>query len=467
MMGGTLKVQSALGLGSEFTLTIPFGTTPEQEAIDVTETKPWQGRRILIVDKHATTLTSLSHIMHAWPCEIQFANNEGKAIAFLDNETQKPFALVIADGQMQALRARVYQANIPLILMSSAFNKGRLVQDDSSYAQQTVVLKPVIARHLQEAMQQLLNPDADSDDLLSRGKRSGHSRSSSVAAIHRLDGSRILLVEDNPMNQIVARTLLEQAGATVTILDNGQKAVDLLRPAHASSAFDIILMDVQMPVLDGFSATRILRQELHCRLPIIAMSAGVMESEKAQCTASGMDDFIAKPIDVDQMFVTIHRHLNIDHRHKTAAASPAMLAPEPPATKEANIQVDPAPSNEKDRYFDPTQVEEMCDCDATARVMMLDLIKKFIASADPQMQEVRSAWNDGRIEEAARMLHSMRGAIGSLGAKPFADIALTLEKAVRAESSDQVTRLMHETEHALQQTVAEVADWLTAYDTPE
>ena len=108
------------------------------------------------------------------------------------------------------------------------------------------------------------------------------------------------------INQNVARGILEQAGAQVMVADNGQLALDQL----SGGAFDLVLMDVQMPVMDGFTATRKIRQELRLTLPVIAMTAGVMESEREQCTSAGMDDFIAKPIDVEQMFATLARHLS-------------------------------------------------------------------------------------------------------------------------------------------------------------
>jgi signal transduction histidine kinase/CheY-like chemotaxis protein len=119
-----------------------------------------------------------------------------------------------------------------------------------------------------------------------------------------LDGLRILLVEDNPINQNVARGILEQARAVVTVADNGQLALELLR----SNDYDLVLMDVQMPVMDGFTATQKIRKELQLTLPVIAMTAGVMESEREQCMQAGMDDFIAKPIDVEQMFATLARY---------------------------------------------------------------------------------------------------------------------------------------------------------------
>jgi PAS domain S-box-containing protein len=122
----------------------------------------------------------------------------------------------------------------------------------------------------------------------------------------RLQGLRLLLVEDHPLNQLVARGMLEHAGASVEVAENGQLAVDRLR-GHAAD-YDIVLMDVQMPVMDGYEATRHIRHTLGLKLPVLAMTAGVMQSEKDQCIDAGMDDFIAKPVDVEQMLDTISRH---------------------------------------------------------------------------------------------------------------------------------------------------------------
>jgi PAS domain S-box-containing protein len=122
----------------------------------------------------------------------------------------------------------------------------------------------------------------------------------------RLQGLRLLLVEDHPLNQLVARGMLEHAGASVEVAENGQLAVDRLR--DRAEDYDIVLMDVQMPVMDGFEATRHIRHTLGLKLPVLAMTAGVMQSEQDQCIDAGMDDFIAKPVDVEQMLDTISRH---------------------------------------------------------------------------------------------------------------------------------------------------------------
>ena len=123
----------------------------------------------------------------------------------------------------------------------------------------------------------------------------------------RIDGVRILLVEDNPINQLVAKSMLDYVGASIDSVENGREAVDLLRTE--SHRYDLVLMDVQMPEMDGFEATRLIRSELKLTLPVLAMTAGVMASEREQCIASGMNDFIAKPIDVEEMLRAIVRNL--------------------------------------------------------------------------------------------------------------------------------------------------------------
>jgi PAS domain S-box-containing protein len=127
-----------------------------------------------------------------------------------------------------------------------------------------------------------------------------------VIAPGRLAGLRLLLVEDHPLNQVVACGMLEHAGAKVEVVENGQLAVERLRERAAD--YDIVLMDVQMPVMDGYEATRRIRRELGLRLPVLAMTAGVMKAEQDQCIAAGMDDFIAKPVDAEQMLAIISRH---------------------------------------------------------------------------------------------------------------------------------------------------------------
>jgi CheY-like chemotaxis protein len=183
---------------------------------------------------------------------------------------------------------------VPVILMVSAFGQGKLLHTDGAQTAHAVLLKPVTAGRLDDTLQQARAGDGDVDQ-------------DGQAGVPRIDGARILLVEDNPINQLVAGSMLTHAGASIEAVDNGLAALERLRTdAHR---YDLVLMDVQMPEMDGFEATTRIRGELGLTLPVLAMTAGVMESEREQCIASGMNDFIAKPIDVEQMLRAIARNL--------------------------------------------------------------------------------------------------------------------------------------------------------------
>ena len=181
-----------------------------------------------------------------------------------------------------------------------------------------ILIKPVTTCSLFDTLHELLMQG-------SSGKQIAVADSGKHVMEHHLEGVKILLAEDNTMNQIVAKGMLEQAGASVDIVENGQMAVDLLRAAPERYA--IVLMDVQMPVMDGFVATRLIRSALGSTVPVLAMTAGVTESERKQCIAAGMDDFIAKPIDLGQMFATIARFLPVRRNfrvgHRDARKRPA------------------------------------------------------------------------------------------------------------------------------------------------
>jgi CheY-like chemotaxis protein len=128
-----------------------------------------------------------------------------------------------------------------------------------------------------------------------------------------LTGQSILLAEDNALNQLVARSMLEAVGASVHIAENGAQAVDFLR--HGEQPVDLVLMDVQMPVMDGFSATQAIRKELGLDLPVLAMSAGVTLGERAECDAAGMNGFVAKPVDGDDLIATILQFIHVKARN--------------------------------------------------------------------------------------------------------------------------------------------------------
>ncbi|MET0265272.1 MAG: response regulator [Duganella sp.] len=304
LLGGTIVVHSVPGEGSEFQFTLPLEVAPT-EAQQAGGT-PARALNLLLVDDNATSRACIASTIAAlgWTCDS--ADSGAAALARLRSGGgghHGAYDAILVDWQMpgmsgletiNALHVSPGMAGIPLICMVNAYGRGRLMQEMAHAPTTAYLTKPVTAASLFDTVQTARSQ-----------QQTGTAGVQTIAQPPLLAGVHLLLVEDNPINQVVARGILEQAGARVLLAENGQQAVELLRGAGC----DLVLMDVQMPVMDGFTATRLIREQLGLRLPVIAMTAGVMASEREQCIAAGMDDFIGKPIDVEQMFATLARYL--------------------------------------------------------------------------------------------------------------------------------------------------------------
>jgi signal transduction histidine kinase/CheY-like chemotaxis protein len=300
LLGGEVHVHSTPERGSEFHFTLPL-----KAADDVETARPSRQLHVLVVDDNRTSRNFIGKTIRAWNWTSDSAASGEDALACLRGG--KHYDLILLDwnmpgmGGMETMQAiqRMQQQNpdfrTPVICMVNAFERGKLMQQMASSSSAGLLTKPLTSSSLFDAVQTALAQREVAPD-----------GAPAVPQQRVMADVRVLLVEDNPINQKVASGILELAGARVTVAENGQVAVDLLRDG---ALYDLVLMDVQMPVMDGYHATRLIRGELGLTLPVIAMTAGVMESEREQCIAAGMDDFIAKPIDVEQMFAIMLRHL--------------------------------------------------------------------------------------------------------------------------------------------------------------
>jgi signal transduction histidine kinase/integral membrane sensor domain MASE1/DNA-binding response OmpR family regulator len=297
LMGGAITAHTEPGHGSEFVLTVPLGVADQGMARTASDLP------LLVVDEHGIGRDFLCQTIRSWQGGADGVATLEAAEVHLGRAGTR-YGAVLLDWQLPGqdahtaiARLRAAAPGTPVLLMVSAYGQGKLLQMDVAHAGDAVLLKPVTPERLAAALRQV------------------HAATASVPADktqQRLDGVSILLVEDNPLNQIVARSMLEHAGAEVDTVDNGLLALDALR---ADSGYDLVLMDVQMPEMDGFEATRRIRGELGLNLPILAMTAGVLLSEREQCIACGMNDFIAKPVDVEQMLRAIMRNLPVLRRN--------------------------------------------------------------------------------------------------------------------------------------------------------
>ena len=240
---------------------------------------------------------------------------------------------------------------------------------------------------------------------------------------------RILVVEDNPINQQVARDLLKREGAEVTLAEHGQQALDLLR--QHPDGWDVVLMDMQMPVMDGLQATQAIRHQLGLQsLPIVAMTANAMASDREACLAAGMNDHVGKPFAIDQLVrVLLHWAPNAV-RPETAAAE---AAAEPPSARPPSVQAAlTAPWPEAERVDVPAALARLGDDPA----LYARIVRGFVQGLVHTQAQLQAQLDAGADERLAALLHTLKGTAGTVGAVRLAERAAEAERAVKAQLGD-------------------------------
>jgi signal transduction histidine kinase/CheY-like chemotaxis protein/HPt (histidine-containing phosphotransfer) domain-containing protein len=440
LMGGQIRLQTASGSGSTFSFELWFGVLPERAAV---RRKPAIGPlKVLVADDNSTSRAMIVQLLRAWGWEADDADSGAAALqrfrACMDGP--RPYDVVLADWHMQGVEGRNAAQEIrraadghrqPIVVTLNAFARGRVDEIAGSPDADVVLVKPVTSSSLFDAMHQAL-----------AATKGGEDATAAVPALGgRLRGVHFLLVEDNLLNQAVARGILELAGATLDVAGDGQQAIDVLR--NGAHRYQMVLMDMQMPVLDGFSATRIIREELKLDLPVIAMTAGVLPSERHRCTEAGISDFIAKPVVVEEMMSVIERHL------PGKPGGPAVTAPAAPADTATPGQV-----------FSMDSLMRVMGKDAKGRAVMFNMVRGALESGMQPLDDADAALRAGRPGEAARILHSLRGAVGVLGAKRLVKATLDAESAIKAGAPGSIPSALASVRFELEQVLAQGRRWL-------
>jgi two-component system sensor histidine kinase/response regulator len=466
VMGGTLQLHSVLGEGSTFSFTVVLPEVHDVPADLQVAPAPAQGPcRVLVVDDNPVAGALLRRMVERlhWHAELVTSGEEGVARmqACVQGATPR-FDLVLLDwfmpegmdgwetaAQMRSWCAQGQARGIPppLIIMVTANGREMLAQR-TQHEQDMLngfLVKPITASMLLDAV-----VDA----------KAGHStlrRTARAASQRRLQGMRLLVVEDNLINQQVAEELLNSEGALVSLAANGQLGVDAVLAAQPQ--FDAVLMDVQMPVLDGYAAARLLRSTQGLdQLPIIAMTANAMESDRAACLAAGMNDHIGKPFDLHKLVVLLLRLTG----HTVAGSQ------EPPSGQLPGAEAQPTSAGPLVSALGPTPGVEL----AAALVRMGGLASLYLRTAGvfaQSMPEVLAALDlalqapDGGA--AVMQMHTLKSTAATLGLQALAQEAARLEHSfgklpfwqvgleARRAQCDTLQRLCPESLNALQVAV--------------
>jgi two-component system sensor histidine kinase/response regulator len=398
MMGGTIGVESEPGRGSTFWFTVRLRTGCGRTGAPAAGVG---GLKVLVADDNAVAREILIALATSLRLRVTAAASGREAVVALE-QAEPPFDIVLTDWKMpgmtgtelaQAIRHDAKLARRPAVILVTVYGDDDALSDPTTLGVDHVLTKPVGASTLLDAIQTVLGRHRSLPPVPTPPAGAGPAP--------RFDGVRLLLVEDNDVNREVAQTILEQSGAIVRIAVDGEEALTLA----TREAFDAVLMDIQMPRLDGVSATRRLRDSPGLRnLPIIAMTASAMPGDRERILASGMNDYIAKPIDVDVLFATLQRWVR-----PTAAPPPANV----PAPLTLNAAANGRSAGQADRVADclrelKAQLEE---CDATA-VDTLDALRAVIGN-NVRLETIRRCLDRYDFPAASAATEELARSIGA------------------------------------------------------
>ncbi len=417
MMDGELWVESEFGKGSTFYFTMRCPVAPGAQ------TRAWEdrqsnthGKRVLVVDDNATSRSILQEMVTFYGAACTEAADGETCLAEMEAavQDQRPYDLLLVDARMPGMDGLTLSRTVRetpsfgqtrIILLKSPSDR----QTDKEFTEAGLsasVTKPAKRARLLKAIDDVLsgNVTAEPDD---RKVCEGVGQAGEDESPTSLN---ILLAEDNFINQQMAIKMLEKLGHIVTLAENGEEATQLLE----QESIDLVLMDVQMPVMDGFTATGVIRErekETAKRTPIIAMTAHAMSGDEQKCLDAGMDDYMAKPFAPEKLASILE---------KWGVGAKAHAAEEPEAAK---VDSPPKPMGGKP----PVDVERALARAAGSKDFLEEMLQHFVSSIPDQIKDLEETLKDADPEKLAKQAHSLKGSASTLGADAIASLARDIE----------------------------------------
>ena len=446
LMGGTTWLESESGVGSTFFFSAVLGVQDKNKRDEFKAPLDLSTLKVLACDDNAQARTIITEAIETFGLSIKTVDSGRECIKELKNNS---YDLLIVDWLMpgldgldtiEAIQEEETIDKLPIIMLSSQANENA-AQQAKQFDAHYFIVKPYTYSTLFDSIMEIFGKDVRvSRNQIERGKK--HEKE-----IRKIAGATILLVEDNEINQQVASELLEDEGFTVEIANNGLEALNMMKASGEPSKYQLVFMDLQMPIMDGFTATQEIRKlPQYNELPIVSMTADAMSGVKEKCLEMGMNDMATKPIDPDEVFGVMVKWIKPktkDQRPKTKDQRPKTKDQEPsmPDIPGLNIESALARMNNKKNLY-------------------LSILEKFYTNNQQFSEELRKLVEEEDFDTAKRVAHTFKGVTGSIGADKLNTMSKLVEKTIEEKDVALFEKEMQPLEKELNELFSEISSKL-------
>ncbi|MBF0611398.1 MAG: response regulator [Magnetococcales bacterium] len=446
-MGGVIELDSTPGVGSTFFFTLTMGLQPEKRSLPESEISPLQGIRVLVADDHPLAIDILQTMLTQLGTRVVAVTSGTQMIAALELAAivRDPFKLLLVDEGMPAMSGletvrRITQmshlAPLPEMILIACHGRDEVRREAEYLGIKGYIQKPLSPTSLRHTLLRVLAGYA-SEEVRQGGELIHHSQRNALLAIQ---GARVLLVEDNLTNQEIAMELLVMAGIQVTPVSGGEEALHILA---VEEPFDMVLMDIQMPGLDGYQTTRRLRRNARfANLPVIAMTAHALAGDREKSLAAGMQDHIVKPIDPARLFNALLQW--IPPRH--------------------SVPLDEKPSEEiiNEHWHDLPGIHTKKGLERLAgnHVLYRRLLCRFARERQDVLIDLDKMVQEKNWQDARHLVHNLKGVAGNLGMEKLFQASDSMENALAQQSMAEYEAVLPSLQNHLQEVMKSLAPLL-------